>query len=344
MIEYIKAKLLEDPEKIKLLLEEYEYEHVIVRQNYITFGRSSDSSPKSIVIYLHNNDALIVKDWATNQTKDLFNYILSNRSVSFKDVICRTKALLGISGYIGRDSGVRAPFCGFYSHIKRKQTIEQTVYDESILGRFEVVPNLRFLRDGISLEAQRYFGIRYSVVDQAIAIPIRNEVGELVAVKARINEDPQDGQQKYYYLASGLMSQVLYGYSENYEYLESSEVVYVVESEKTVMAAWSYGNKQFVALGSGSISRKQVQLLLQLNCKKIVLLHDTGYCKESVKRNLDMIKGYSRMKDVELYYWNYFGKGYEDKLSPTDMGQDVFEDILSNQLKLYGGSDEEIKL
>ena len=334
MIDYIKAKLLEDPEKIKDLLDKFEYCHITIRPTYISFGRDEESSPKSIVLYLQDNDALIVKDFATNQTKDIFNYIISNRSVSFKEVITAAKNILGIDGYYYRESAPKAVFNGFYAKIKNRTKQELKVYDESILNKYVPCGNLRFLKDHISLAAQQYFNIRYSVEDQAIVIPIYNETGGIMGIKARRNEIVQEGQQKYFYITDGCqMSQTLYNYAQSYEFLEGGDIIYVVESEKGCMQAWSYGYKNFVGLGSGSISRKQVQLLLSLNPKKIVFLHDVGFCLQSVMRNIEMVKGYCRMKDITVGYWDYFGKDYEDKISPTDKGKGFFEHVINNEIK-----------
>ena len=333
MIDYIKSKLLEEPEKIRELLEKFDYHHISIKPSYLSFGRSQDSSAKSITLYLKDNPNIIVKDWAINQAKDIFNYIVSNRSVSFKEVITVAKNILGIEGYVYQESTSRSVFGGFYSNIKNRSKQELQIYDESILDKYDNCGNERFLRDGISLEAQKYFGVGYDIESQSITIPIYDEIGNLVGVKCRRNCDVGEGEQKYWYDVPCQMSSCLYGYCQNYEYLEGADVIYVVEAEKGCMQAFSYGYKNFVALGSGSISRKQVQLLLQLNPKRIVLLHDFGYCEDSVFRNLKMIQGYSRMKQVELGYWDYFNKDYPNKVSATDMGSNELARILNEEIK-----------
>ena len=333
MIDFIKQKLLEDPEKIKDLLEKFDFCKIHIHSSYISFARSQDSSPKSITIYLHNNDALIVKDWVTNTTCDIFNYIIKSRSVTFRDAITAAKNILGIDGSFYVEQRTTAPFGGMYSRIKSRSNQELKVYDDSILDKYVPCGNDRFLRDYISLETQRYFDIRYSVVDQSIVIPIYTPEGNLMGVKARANHDIKEDEQKYYYLVPCQMSQTLYGYSQNYEYLESTDIVYVVEAEKGCMQAYTYGYKNVVALGSGSISRKQVQLLLSLNPNKIVFLHDYGFQIESIERNIKMVKGYCKMKQVECGYWDYFGKYYEDKISCTDKGKEFFEYVIKNEIK-----------
>lgn len=337
MIDYIKAKLLEDPEKIKQYLEYFDFHHIVIRTNYISFGRSIDSSPKSIVIKISNNDSLLVKDYPKNLVCDLFNYVIKEKGVSFKEAISEAKSILGINGWYYKEQRHTAPFGGFYSNIKSKKDIQLQIYDETILDKYVSCGNERFLKDNISLESQKYFGIGYDIENQCITIPIYSEMGMVIGIKARINRYPGEDEQKYYYLIPCSMSQTLYGYSQNYEYLESSDVVYVFESEKSVMQCWSYGIKNVVALGSGSVSKKQVQLLLQLNPNKIVLMHDVGYEFEYVKRNIDMIKGYSRMKEIQLGYWDNENKGYENKASASDLGKEKLEYILKNEIEFIEG-------
>lgn len=338
MIDYIKAKLLEDPEKIKELLESFGYCHVIIRSTYISFGRDEQSSSKSLVCRIKDNPNLICTDYARNLTLDIFNLIIKQRSVGFREVITATKNILGIDGWYYQESVSTAPFGGLYAKLKHRTNQELKVYDDNILDKYVPCGNERFLRDYISLEAQRHFEVGYDIESQSITIPIRNEAGNLVGVKCRRNCD--DSEQKYWYDVPCQMSQLLYGYCQNYEYLESADIIYVFESEKSVMAAHSYDVKNTVALGSGSISRKQVQLLLSLNPKKIVLLHDNLYSLEAIMRNVEMIKGYLKFKEVEIGYWDYFGKGYEGKVSPTDLGRDKFLYILDNEIKYIERNNE----
>lgn len=332
MIDFIKQKLLEDPEKIKELLEKFDFCKIHIHSSYISFARSQDSSPKSITIYLYNNDALIVKDWVTNTVCDIFNYIIKSRSVTFRDAITAAKNILGIDGSFYVEQRTTAPFGGMYSRIKSRSNHELKVYDDSILNKYVPCGNERFLRDGISLEVQREFNIGFDIESQSITIPVYDEVGKLIGVKCRKNED--DCEMKYWYDVPCSCSQTLYNYAHSYKDLESADIIYVVEAEKGAMQYISkLGKRNCVSIGSGSISKKQVQMLLSLNPKKIVFLHDVGFPIESIMRNINMIKGYCKMKQVECGYWDYFGKDYEDKISCTDKGKEFFEYVIKNEIK-----------
>ena len=342
MLKEIKKELLDNPEKLEELLEYFNFYNIHIHQSYISFGRAIDSSKKSIVIRLEKNDYLYVSDYARNINQDLFTYISEQRLVDFKDIISVVRKILKIDDF----SIFREPqgiFGGFYEKIRKKNEYTCRTYDESILNKYVALANMRFIRDNITIDAQQFFNIRYDVESQGIVIPIYNQVGELMGVKVRCNYDVQDGEMKYYYLIPCQMSQTLYGYSQNYNYLVNN-VIYIFESEKSVMQCYSYGIRNCVALGSGSISRKQVQMLLELNPKKIIFMHDVGFDLENILRNINIVKSYSRFSEVELGYWDFFDRLYDNKVSASDLGKKELLRIMDTEIKMIGDDKDEEEL
>ena len=342
MLKEIKKELLDNPEKLEELLEYFNFYNIHIHQSYISFGRAIDSSKKSIVIRLEKNDYLYVSDYARNINQDLFTYISEQRLVDFKDIISVVRKILKIDDF----SIFREPqgiFGGFYEKIRKKNEYTCRTYDESILNKYVALANMRFIRDNITIDAQQFFNIRYDVESQGIVIPIYNQVGELMGVKVRCNYDVQDGEMKYYYLIPCQMSQTLYGYSQNYNYLVNN-VIYIFESEKSVMQCYSYGIRNCVALGSGSISRKQVQMLFELNPQKIIFMHDVGFDLENILRNINIVKSYSRFSEVELGYWDFFDRLYDNKVSASDLGKKELLRIMDTEIKMIGDDEDEEEL
>lgn len=342
MLKEIKKELLDNPEKLEELLEYFNFYNIHIHQSYISFGRAIDSSKKSIAIRLEKNDYLYVSDYARNINQDLFTYISEQRLVDFKDIISVVRKILKIDDF----SIFREPqgiFGGFYEKIRKKNEYTCRTYDESILNKYVALANMRFIRDNITIDAQQFFNIRYDVESQGIVIPIYNQVGELMGVKVRCNYDVQDGEMKYYYLIPCQMSQTLYGYSQNYNYLVNN-VIYIFESEKSVMQCYSYGIRNCVALGSGSISRKQVQMLFELNPQKIIFMHDVGFDLENILRNINIVKSYSRFSEVELGYWDFFDRLYDNKVSASDLGKKELLRIMNTEIKMIGDDEDEEEL
>ena len=342
MLKEIKKELLDNPEKLKELLEYFNFYNVHIHQSYISFGRAQDTSKKSIVVRLEKNDYLYVTDYARNISKDLFSYISEQRLVDFKDIIGVVRNILGVDDF-GLFNESRGIFGGFYEKIRKRSEYSVRTYDESILDKYIPLANKRFVNDNISIAAQQFFGIRYDVESQGIVIPIHNQIGELIGAKVRCNYEVQDGEMKYYYLIPCQASQTLYGYSQNYNYL-TNNIIYIYEAEKSVMQCFSYGVRNCVALGSGSISRKQVRMLLELNPKKIIFMHDVGYDLENILRNINMVKNYSRFSEVELGYWDFFDRLYDNKVSASDLGKKELLRIMEKKIKMIGDDEDEEEL
>ena len=342
MLKEIKKELLDNPEKLKELLEYFNFYNVHIHQSYISFGRAQDTSKKSIVIRLEKNDYLYVTDYARNISKDLFSYISEQRLVDFKDIIGVVRNILGVDDFSLFNES-RGIFGGFYEKIRKRSEYSVHTYDESILDKYIPLANKRFVNDNISIAAQQFFGVRYDVESQGIVIPIHNQIGELIGAKVRCNYEVQDGEMKYYYLIPCQASQTLYGYSQNYNYL-TNNIIYIYEAEKSVMQCFSYGIRNCVALGSGSISRKQVRMLLELNPKKIIFMHDVGYDLENILRNINMVKNYSRFSEVELGYWDFFDRLYDNKVSASDLGKKELLRIMDTEIKMIGDDGDEEEL
>lgn len=337
MIKYIKQKLLENPESLIELLEYYGYCNFINHSRYITFGRDEQSSSKSISVLLEDNENLNIHDFAKILHCDVFSFIAKQRHCRAGDVIRKAKEILGIKGVYHKKEEYH-PFNGFYKRRKKKKEFVNNTYPTSILDNYIPYGNKQFIRDGISLKTQRYFDIRYSVKNQAIIIPIHNEVGDIIGIKARVNHNVEDGQQKYFYEVDCTMSQTLYGYYFNYEYLENNDI-YVFEAEKSVMQCHEFGIYNCVAIGSSTISKKQCQLLLSMNPKSIILMHDEGLDFEIIERNIEMIKAHSRMKEFDIKYWDStVDKSIPKKASASDLGFDRFEEVITKQIKFYAKS------
>ena len=331
MLDKIKEKLIENPEKIVELLSDFGFEHINHRNTEIRFARS-DSGGANISIRLKNNPYCCVSDWSRGVSTDIISYIIQEKNVTFREVLQATKKILGLSAD-WRPQQRRELFGGIYSGLScQNREVKLKTYDESILKKYERCGNLRFLRDGISLDAQKFFDIRFSFDDNAIILPLHNEFGDLVGVKARVNGIPQEGESKYYYPIPTQVSQTLYGYDANYQYLYGNDII-VAESEKPVAQAYTFGVRNIVGIGSSAVSEKQSKLLLQLQPKRIILAFDEGLAFEQIQRNADIIKSNRSMFETEIWYWDADQDlDIGEKCSPTDMGREKFDEIMKEQL------------
>lgn len=342
MFEQIKELLLEKPESIEHILDTFGFDRIRIEAREIRCAFEAGSNPTAVVIRLHDNPNLFVKDYGRNLSYDLITYIVKSKGVPFKDVMNVIKQELHLDSIYNYRKRVGL-FNGLYDRISRSNSdIEVKTYPEEILEQYGKTPNLLWLRDGISLETQRKWGVGYCVASQRITLPIRTSTGEIMAVKARCNYTPDEFEPKYLYLVQGPMSQTLFGYSENYSSLYDGDVI-VVESEKSVLKMDSWGYNNVVALGSNSLSTTQAKLLMSLNPKSVTFMLDKGLPLNNTKRNADLLKTFCTMRQLKLRYWSWEDNiTLDDKSAPCDDTKEEFEYILSSEIRDINEIENEI--
>ena len=340
MIQELKKQLLENPENICTLLEEFDFAHITLKRNEIRFARNSDGGP-NIRIRL-NDEYLNVTDYVNSIHTDIISYIIKEKHTDFRSVLSAIKRILNLSDD-WRPQSRHLIFGGVYEHIIHRTDSSPKTYDESILDEYLKVPNERFQRDNISLEAQMKFGIGYDVVTDRITIPIRDQHGSLMGIKGRRNHETDNEEDpKYLYLVPCQMSKTLFGYSTNYSSMYGGTVI-VFESEKSVLQCASYGYHNAVALGSNSLSEYQAKMILSLNPQKVIFMLDSDLPLENTKRNIDMLRSVAIMRDLQINYFDWTEcLELPAKASPSDEGKEVFEYILAENIKDESYLEDEI--
>ena len=341
VFEEVKEKLLEQPESIEHILSTFGFDRIRRNHREIRCAFEEGMNPTAVVVRLQDNENLFIKDYERNLSLDLINYLVKSKNIPFKDVMNAIKQELHLDSIYNykRKSGL---FGGLYDKINRSNgEISVTTYPEEILEQYGRTPNLLWLKDGISLSTQRKWAIGYDILSQRITMPIRTSTGEIMAVKGRLNGEPEEFEPKYLYIVNGPMSQTLFGYSENYSSLYENEI-FVVESEKSVLRLDSWGYNNVVALGSNSLSTAQAKLLLSLNPKSVTFLLDKSLPLENTKRNADLLKTFCTMRQLEIRYWNWEDNiSLSDKSAPCDDSQKEFEYILKNEIEPIESLTEE---
>lgn len=333
MFAAIKAKLLQNNgEHIVALLDAFNFEKIQHKLTEIRFARNLEGG-LNISIRLQDNENLLVKDFAHgDRCMDIFAYISQEKGVPLRTVLHETRQILGLNEK-WTPAVKQSLFGGIYDNLSHNTTIEVSfVYSEDILNQYADNGNFRFLNDGVSLESQKFWGVRFDVETNRIVIPIYDELYRLVGVKSRYNGVPDELNLKYYYDYPCRMSQVVYGYAQNYSYLYGNDVI-ITEAEKSPQQAYSFDVRNVVALGSNNLSPRQAQLLTQLEPKRIILALDEGLELSKTQRNAEILMPYLRLKNTEIWYWDStIDIDIPFKASPTDMGEAKFNEIMNEQL------------
>lgn len=337
MILELKKELMKRPESIKEILERFSFSNIRIRTDKeIRFARDEEGNSTSLRIRLIDNDNIYVNDFAKSSSMDIIQMIIKEKNVQYWDVINCVKSVLGVDLYSLKKTVKRSAFGGIYDGYKSKtHTPKVVIYDKTTMEKYIFRPNKLFLEDGISIETQIKFNIRFDVESQRIIIPIYDCYYNILGYKGRLNiREVDESQIKYLYMMPTQKHLTMFGYCQNYKSLYGGHIN-IGESEKFTMQADSYGNENCLGIGGNSLTDDQCKIIFSLNPESITLLFDEGLDEAVIKYNIDLLKKYTVMRDTEIRLWDsknskYIKKG--SKMSATDRGKEIFDKILKEEI------------
>ncbi len=202
--------------------------------------------------------------------------------------------------------------------------------NELILNEYVQYPNVWFLNEDISYNVQQRFEIGFSVRDERITIPVRDELGNLVGVKARTVLSLDQYTPKYLFLYQVPKSLLLFGLDKSYSYIKETGECIVYESEKSVLKSFSYGFCNCVSIGGHELSHTQVLKLEKLGVD-ITFAFDKDITAEQIKKEANKFV----IKDRVYAIFEHRNKILDSKDAPVDKG-------VENFIKLY--TEEKYKI
>lgn len=224
-----------------------------------------------------------------------------------------------------------------------------TPINESILEIFANYPYSPWVDEGISYDAQNRFEISYYGLNNSVIIPHRNSNGELIGVRQRyLDEADVEHIGKYTpvqisgkWLSHSLGSE-LYGLWVNKDRIKNSKTIILVEAEKSVLQGYTmYGDhSQIVATCGSSISSMQQKIILQdLECNTVIYAPDRDYhAADSFEAEAWYNTQVNKLKNLISYCTVYLIADTKNRLgykqSPTDVGHQIFEELLSEKIEI----------
>ena len=334
-------------ELISDILSEIGCHHIIDRGEYFTCGNRDGDNPRAIVVY--KNEYIGCTNYTRQMTKngraaDIFDLVAYAENCSFAEAMRFVCNVAGIDYY----GDTRAELPESLQIIKLLQAMSiggdedddapVRPISENVLNYYMDVGNVMFCDDGISLETQKKFEIKYDPQTNSVCIPIRDELGNLIAVKARrfkytpgtpmcmrkFSDELREDESKYFFIEPGAKSQVLYNLYQNEKNILSQGVVYVGESEKFCMQLHDMGYCG-VSTGGSKVSKRQVEMLTRLGVK-ICFCFDKDISEECLKKICnEFIDG------VPVYAMIDRHNVLDEKQSPSD-DADKWNYLLNNDI------------
>jgi hypothetical protein len=128
-------------------------------------------------------------------------------------------------------------------------------------------------------------------------------------------------------------SQTLYGFTENYQYLQGCDELFIGESEKFSMQLDSMDIYTGLALGGNTIHAPQIKHIINLMPKKIIFCFDEGLDTEVILAQIQKVKSMTKFFDIQVGYIDNTILPEGSKVSPSDLGKEKFIELKNNYVK-----------
>ena len=322
-IEILKEHILEN-NFIPTILEELGCHHIRKKDGYFQCANPDGDNVTAVCVYENTNLTTInyTRDISNGKNihTDLISLVEFYKNETFPYAVKWICDVLDIDYYSNLDEDLPK------SLQLTKMLVEMQSVDteaetekplkpipEKILSYFEPYVNDMFCEDGVGYDTQVEFEIGYDEFTNRITIPIRDDLGNLVGVKARYfyRQVPED-EQKFMYIEKCARSQILYGLYKTINFIKKAQRVFVVEAEKGVQQLYDKGYFEAVATGGSKISKNQIDKLTRL-CVPIIFVFDKDITKEELdniaSRFIDGTEVYALIDTIGIL---------NEKESPTD--------------------------
>lgn len=237
---------------------------------------------------------------------------------------------------------------GLLKYTKGHSLSENKIYDNYVLSKLDDCIYEPWTNEGISVETQQKYQIKWYNRRQQVVIPVRNVDGKLVGTHCRnTNPDLVNDGFKYDHLRmlngdeyKFQMGLELFGLNYNKINIEKEKSVILLESPKSVMQADSFNRPNIcVGMFGMNFSIQKLKLLLTFGVEKYIIALDRQYdvmrgkewekYKYKVNKIVDTIRPYA--KEISIMYDNDTERLLDYKDSPTDKGEEVFEKLYNER-------------
>ena len=322
-IEILKEHILEN-NFIPTILEELGCHHIRKKDGYIQCCNPDGDNTTAVCVYENTNLTTInyTRDISNGKNihTDLISLVEFYKNESFPYAVKWICDVLDIDYYSNLDEDLPKSLQLTKMLVEMQSVDTDTETEkplkpipEKILSYFEPYVNDMFCEDGVGYDTQVEFEIGYDEFTNRITIPIRDDLGNLVGVKARYfyRQVPED-EQKFMYIEKCARSQILYGLYKTINFIKKAQRVFVVEAEKGVQQLYDKGYFETVATGGSKISKNQIDKLTRL-CVPIIFVFDKDITKEELddiaSRFIDGTEVYALIDTIGIL---------NEKESPTD--------------------------
>lgn len=230
----------------------------------------------------------------------------------------------------------------------KKQIVEMKYYDDKFLSYLPKPHILNWEQEGIKKEVLDKYGICYNGGSQGIVIPHYDKDNHLVGVRERtlIKENEEFGKYRPMILNRQMYNHPLgfnlYNLNNSKYNIAAMKQAIIFEGEKSCLkyaSLFGIENDISVACCGSSISSYQMDLLLKLGIKEVIIAFDKQFqnlgdeeCQGWTNKLIQIHNKYSSLVKISFMFDKNNLLGYKD--SPIDKTMQIFIQLFKERVRL----------
>lgn len=267
---------------------------------------------------------------------NVLSYMVNEEHLSFPEACQKIIRLSGVD----IKKGITPSSMVFFNKIKRAKIksdnsdINHVAKDYSDYLQYPRCYPQEWLSEGITKEAMDVFDIRYDAKCNRILYPLysfEDKQYKYLGMKGRtrFKDHKVLGIPKYLSLQKIGQINFFGGLKENESNIKQQEEIILVEGIKSVMKLWGWNIRNAVSCGTANLNKGQIQTLLELDTKTVVVAFDKDKTYKDVTSHLGILP-----KFVNVYVMIDKENLLDKKMSPCDVSLDVWNKLYDNKIKV----------
>lgn len=331
-------ELCNNTDILDYLLAQSEEVRKVGKYYYCTCCNTDEHTP-SLCIYPETNSFYC---YSCHQGGNILQYFRNHEGLPFKealDKLCRLNNITDSSSLIVPENILAL------RNIKKKLTkiVEEDFsynildFEKDYLNVYKDDIPVEWVEEGISPEIMKEFDIRIDDKSNRIVYPVWSNDDEFIGVKgrSRYNDELLKQMKIPKYMNYQKLDSVRYfgGMKYNRQNILDANKIILVEGIKTVMHLSQWGYNYCVSTETSAINKYQLEILLKLGVKEVIIGYDTDVPIAQIKKNIKMLSHFTNVsviRDRDFYGSKILGMP-DDKLSPCDKGREVFETLYNER-------------
>ena len=333
-MEYSQEALEEMSQKVDLL-EYAEHSVDFVKHSgntYYAICPFHDEKTASLAV---NADENFFHCFGCGRSGNIYKWIQWTEGLSFDEAVQKVANITGSDPceYMESETVSIFKLLKRLSQPHHKEAVLRQVLDfeNDYRKRFKDEIPMEWVDEGINEDELKKYEIMIDPASNRIVYPVYDSQFQMIGIKGRTRFDnyKELGIMKYMnYNRIGLLDYFT-GMKQAIQYVKDLNQVIITEGIKSVMKLDSFGYHNVVSAETSSINEYQMELLIRMQIKDIIIAFDKDVPLKKIKDNLGLLKRFANCY-VVIDRWNLL----EEKDSPPDKGKDIWDTLYERKVKV----------